>query len=145
MKRKMTTLICALLVALSIPGLAHGAAPIDSDYFSAGEATARARGNGEIYVEIRVTAAHTMLEVGAKRVDIYERQSSGSYSHVFTFNYTNSDYYRSLIDTNSVTGIGGVSYEGTPGVTYYAKCTLYARDSAGSETMVVETDPVVCQ
>ena len=144
MKKRLTALVCALLMVLSLPGVASAATPRASYYFSYTDVRAYAKENCEILIEFDINATHGMLEVGAKRVYIYEQQSDGGYEIVHTFYYTDEGYYDLMMDTNTAFGAGEVSYYGTPGVNYYAKCALYARDSSGSETMYFNTLIVTC-
>lgn len=145
MKKRLISLLCALLMILSLPGVAFAATPRASYYFSYTDVRAYAKENCEILVEFDIDATHTMLEVGAKRVYIFEQQSDGSYEIVHTFYYTDEGYYDLMMDTNSMFGTGEVSYYGTPGVNYYAKCALYARDSSGGQTLYFNTLIVTCK
>ena len=144
MKKRLLALVCALLMVLGLPGAASAATPRASYYFSATDVRAYAPGNCQILIEFDIDATHTMLEVGAARVYIYGQQSDGSYDIVYTFDCTKEVYYDDMIDTNSMFGTGEVTYYGMPGVNYYAKCALYARDSNGSETRYYNTLVVTC-
>lgn len=137
MKKRITSFLCALLMLMSTVSFASAATPRASDYFSCTDVRAYALSGGRILVEFDVDATHTMLEVGAQRVYIFEQQSDGSYDNVYTF-YSSSNY-SSMMDTNSAFGEGEVTYQGTPGVKYYAKCVFYARDSAGAELLYQNT------
>lgn len=145
MKKRVLSLLCAFLfvVGISTPALASSATPYGSSYFSCTDVRAYAEGNGAILIEFDITATHTMLEVGATDIFIFEQQSNGSYEIVYTF--TSDDYYSSMMNTNSAFCEGDVIYyNGTPGVKYYAKCFLYARDSHGSESRAYNTLVVTC-
>lgn len=142
MKKRITSLICALLMLVSVPGLASASAPRASDYFSCTDVRAYAESGGKILIEFDINATHTMLEVGAKRVYIYEQQSDGSYVNVYTFNSESAYFYSAMIDTNSAFGEGDLTYQGTAGKNYYATCALYARDSTGSQTLYQNTNVV---
>lgn len=136
MKKRIVPIICAVLLMLNLCGVAN-AVTRASDYFGCTAVYTTAIGNGEILVEFEIDATHIMEEVGAKRIYIFEEQSNGSYSIVYTF--YSDDYYSSMMNTNSAFGDGGVTYQGKPGVNYYAKCALYAKDSDGSETRYYNT------
>lgn len=142
MKKKILSLIFVLLfmLSLSVPSLAAIQA---SYYFSATDCRAYAKDDCEILIEFDIDATHTMLEVGASEVYIYEEQSDGSFDVVYTF--TSDEYYSQMMDTNSAFGEGEVSYYGIPGLQYYALCALYARDADGAEGRYYTTIMVTCR
>lgn len=144
MKKRLIALACVLLMVLGLPGMACAATPRASDYFGATAVYAWALDDREILIEFDINATHTMLEVGATQVYIFEQQSDGSYDIVYTFDYRDAGYYGCMMDTNSMFGTGEVSYYGTPGVNYYAKCALYARDRTGGQTLYFNTLIVTC-
>lgn len=139
MRRRIISLCCALMMLASVcsAAAASEAETRASNYFSFTDVRAYAEGGGEILIEIDINATHTMLEVGASDVYIYEQQSSGSYKNVFTF--TSDDYYDDMIETNTPFANLDLYYQGKSGVSYYAKCALYARDSEGAEVRYYNT------
>lgn len=138
MKKRILSLLCAMLVILSLPGVAFAAEvnPRASYYFSCTDVRAYAEPGSKILIEIDVDATHTMQEVGASYVYIYERQSDGSYDVVYTYT---KEAYPSLIWRNSSCAYVDVTYQGTAGKKYYALVGCYARDSSGAETRYYET------
>ena len=138
MKRRILSLLCAavLVFGLAVPALAAENA---SYYFSHTDVRAYAMGDGEILFAIDVTATHTMDEVGARIVFVFEQQDDGEYEVVHTFRMEDHDYmtwkgraYASI----------DVYYQGTPGTKYYAYIGCYAQDEEGSETMYFVTNVV---
>lgn len=145
MKRKA---ICALSTILFLFSLFSVAVPEGlalenaSDYFSYTDVWATAQSGGKVLVEFDINATHQMLEVGAKKIYICEQQSNGKYAVVETYT---SDDIPSLMNTKSAFGGGEVTYQGTPGVKYFATLALYARDSEGNETLVFDTNVVTAK
>lgn len=138
MKHTITRLLtmifsCALVVAMLVP--MAGAVARASYYFSATEIVATATGNGKVVVEFDINATHTMKEVGATEIIIWEKQSNGSYDEV-------KSYTSGLIDTNTAFSYRRVTYYGTPGTKYYATVVCYAKDSNGSEKLYCDTNVV---
>lgn len=138
MKKRILSLLCAMLVILSLPGVAFAAEvnPRASYYFSCTDVRAYAKPGSKILVEIDVDATHTMQEVGASVVHIYEKQSDGSYDIVYTYRKA---AYPSMIWTNSSCAYVDVTYQGIAGKKYYALVGCYAKDSNGAETLYFET------
>ena len=144
MKKRIIPIICLFLFSVNTFGIiSASAASRASSYFWCTDVRAYAVGEGKVLVEFDIDATHIMEEVGAKRVYIFEQQSDGDYSIVYTF--YSDDYYSSMMDTNSAFGNGEVTYQGKPGVNYYAKCALYAKDSDGSETRYYNTQIVTAK
>lgn len=127
-------ILSAIFVSLFIINLTSVAAvePRASNYFSRTDVYASAQGDGEVLVEVEINATHTMTQVGAKRVYIYEQQSDGDYEIVHTYDYTVDS---GMMNYGSAFYCGALTYQGTVGVKYFATACLYAKDSSGSETM----------
>ena len=146
MKKRFLSLLCAFLFVIggSTPSCAYdSSSTYGSSYFGSTDVRAYAEGNGTILVEFDINATHTMLEVGATYIYIYEQQSDGSYQIVHTFKST--EHYSEMMNTNSAFFEGDVYYyNGTPGVNYFATCFFYARDAYGSESRPYNTILVTC-
>lgn len=142
MKKRMISALCAFVFLLSLSDTAMAVEPRASDYFWATEVYATAQSGGNVLIEIEINATHTMTKVGATDVYIYEQQSDGDYDIVYTYT---SDDYSGLMWTNNAFYMGSVTYEGDVGTKYYAKCTLYAKDSSGSEIMHVNSNIVTAR
>ena len=141
MKKRILSLLCALVMILSLPvvACAADAEPRASYYFSCTDVRAYAEDNGRILIEIDVDATHTMQEVGASDVWIYEVYSNGDYEIVYS--YTKEDY-PNLIWTNSTCAYVDVTYQGTVGKQYFATVACYAKDSEGAERRYYDTNLV---
>ena len=117
------------------------AAVTSSDYFWVTDVVGQAVGNGKVTFEFDINATHTMKELGASQIMIYEQQSGGTYKNVKT--YTRNDT-SGLIQTNTAASYGRVAYPGVSGRKYYAMFALYAKDSDNtSETIYKSADFVV--
>lgn len=128
MKKRILSAICAFMVLLTTPGVTAFAAEDQtraSDYFVCYDVRCYAEGDGLILVEFDVDATHTMDEVGALNIIVYEQQSNGDYDDVHSFFY---DENPGMITTNSAFHSGDVYYEGISGRRYYATCVFYAKD-----------------
>ena len=138
MKRRILSLLCALclLCSLTVPALAAARA---SYYFGCTDVKAYAVGGGEVLFEIDVDATHTMLEVGADVVFVYEQQPNGQYVIVETIERVDNDY---MTWKNLAYASIDVYYQGTPGTKYYAYIGCYARDASGSEILYFPTNVV---
>ena len=138
MKRRLISLLCilALLCSLTLPSLAAENA---SYYFGYTDVRAYATGGGEVLFEIDVDATHTMLEVGAEAVFVFEQQSNGEYEVVYTFLLEDNDY---MTWKNLAYASIDVRYQGTPGTKYYGYIGCYARDADGAEALYFETNIV---
>ena len=135
MKKRILSAVCVFLFFINLTSVA-AVEPRASYYFSCTDVYASAAGNGKVLVEIEIVATHTMTQVGAQRVYIYEQQSDGDYEIVHTFEYEETSgmmaYGNAFYD-------GALTYQGTSGVKYFATAILYAKDGSGSETMVVDS------
>lgn len=141
MKKRFLALLCAviLLVSMSTAAFAANAEARASDYFGATSVRAYAQSGGKILFEIDVDATHTMQEVGASEIYVYEQQDDGSWDIVYTFTKEAHPY---LIETNSIGGYVDAVYQGTVGNDYFATVACYAKDSTGYECLYFDT-PVV--
>ena len=139
MRKRIIALVSILLLMVSLTSFASARA---SEYFSYTSVYATALADGEILVEYDIDPTHKMLECGARVIWIYEEQSNGKFEDVFTYRM---DDYPEMIQHNSIIGDGEVTYQGTPGLQYYALVGVYAKDASGSETMYFYTNVVTAR
>ena len=132
MRTSRQTALSLYLVIVLIFGLtiSASASVYASDYFTHGEVSASAAGNGKLRIKLDVLATETMQEVGATQIIVYEKQASGSYQSVFTFKRAD---YPNLIAKNRASIVTYVTYQGTPRKTYYVTANCYAKDARGSD------------
>lgn len=144
MKKRLLSLLCAviLLVSLSTAAYASNAGARASAYFGATSVRAYAKSGGKILFEIDINATHTMQEVGASEIYVYEQQDDGSWDNVYTFTMDEHSY---LIETNSIGACVDATYQGTVGKSYFATVACYARDSEGAEWIYDDTPDVTAK
>lgn len=119
--------IVILVFCMVVPASARASA-----YFDYTSVYVENLGGGTLNIQIHVLSTGTMQEVGASQITIYEKQSNGNYSPVFTFTREN---YPSLITRNRISYITAVTYYGDPGKSYYALAAFYAKNTSGSQTL----------
>lgn len=121
--------IC-LVIVLTF-GLTITASARASDYFTHGQVSASVAGSGKLKIKLDVLATGTMQEVGATQIIVYEKQADGNYKSVYTF--TNAAY-PNLIAKGRSSITTSVTYNGTPGKTYYVTAKCYAKNASGSDS-----------
>ena len=139
MKKKTIAIFFAILLITSISGFAAARA---SEYFSCTAVYATALDDGEVLIEYDIDPTHTMLECGAKMIYIYEGYNNKNFKVVDSFHM---DDYPDMIQHDTIIGDGEVTYQGTPGLQYYALVGVYAKDANGSETMYFYTKVVTAR
>ena len=139
MKKRLLSLFLAMLLLSGLSTVAYASSSRASDYFGATSVRAYAEDNGVILFEIDVDATHTMQEVGASEVYVYEQQSNGDWEIVYTFTKTSHSF---LIWRNSSCAYVDARYQGTIGKKYFATVACYAKDDEGAERLYDNT-PVV--
>jgi len=144
MKKRLFSLLCAVLMVMSLSAVAC-AAETDtraSDYFSYTSVRAYAQSGGKVLFEIDINATHTMQEVGASEVYVFEQQDDGTWDNVYTFTKEAHPY---LIWTNSAGAYVDAVYQGTVGKNYYALVGCYAKDGSGNETLYFNANSVTAK
>ena len=139
MKERFFSLFFALLLLFSVSTVSYAVDARASDYFSFTDVRAYAKSGGKILFEVDINATHTMQEVGASEIYVYEQQDDGSWDNVYTFTMDEHSY---LIETNTAGAFVDATYQGTVGKKYFGTVVCYARDSAGAEGLYFDT-PVV--
>ena len=139
MKKRFCVLLFALLLLFGLSTAAYAIDARASDYFSFTDVRAYAKSGGKILFEVDIDATHTMQEVGASEIFVFEQQDDGSWDNVYTFTMDEHSY---LIETNDIGACVDATYQGTVGKNYYAAVACYAKDSSGSEKLIFDT-PVV--
>lgn len=87
---------------------------------------------GEVKLGFSILATDTMTQLGISQVEIYK--SNGSYVTTIYGNSTNK-----LLGSSTEHHSGSYIYKGVSGTSYYAKVTVYAKDSTGSDSRTVTT------
>lgn len=134
-KRFVAFILTALtIISVSIPTTAHAedVTPRASAYFAATGIYPVALGNGMIKFEIDMAATHSMEDLGASVVHIYEEQTDGTFLEVETYRKETSYW---LLEHNTAFAYVNAYYIGIPGRQYYAIVGFYAKDASGNETL----------
>ena len=139
MKKRFFSLLFALLLLFGLSTASYAVDARASDYFSYTSVRAYAKSGGKILFEVDINATHTMQEVGASEIYVYEQQDDGSWDNVYTFTMDEHSY---LIETNTAGAFVDATYQGTVGKNYYAAVACYAKDQNGTERLYDNT-PVV--
>lgn len=127
-KGSLFLLLCFILTCcMALPASARA-----SEYFHRTYVHATDVGGGTLSILIDLAATGTMQEVGASKVVVYEKKSSGSYEPVYTFT---REAYPSLISYNRLSHVNYLTYYGSPGKYYYVSAAFYAKNANGSQTL----------
>lgn len=127
-KRFLSLFLCIVLTCcMIVPASARA-----SEYFHRTYVTATNIGSGKLSIFIDLAATGTMQEVGATKIIVYEKKSSGKYESVYTFT---REAYPSLITYNRLSHVAYVTYYGDPGKSYYVSAAFYAKNASGSQTL----------
>ncbi len=90
---------------------------------------------GEITITYDVRANVTADRVGVSSIEIYK--SNGIYVTTITGTTANG-----MLRTNGVRHRSSYTYTGTPGASYYAAVTVYAKIGSDSDSRIITTDIV---
>ena len=142
MKKRFFSLLFALLLLFSLSTASYAVEARASDYFGYTSVRAYAKSGGKILFEVDINATHTMQEVGASEIYVYEQQDDGSWDNVYTFTMDEHAY---LIETNSIGACVDATYQGTVGKNYFATVACYAKDSSGYEVLMFDTPEVTAK
>ena len=142
MKKRLLSLLFATLLLVSLSTMVCASNARASAYFSATDVRAYAKSGGKILFEIDIDATHTMQELGASEIYVYEQQDDGSWDNVYTFTMDEHPY---LIETNTAGAFVDATYQGTVGKNYFATVACYAKDSSGYEVLMFDTPDVTAK
>lgn len=127
MKKKIMRIIAATMVVVTlISSVAFAADARASAYISSKGGGITAKGNGNMLIEFRVVATGMMDTLGASSIYIYTSDDT----LVGTIRYTDTGY-SNMMTTNNYSYSSSITWQGTPGETYYANIMFYAKNSSG--------------
>lgn len=134
--KKTISFVVALVMLCSV---CFAAVPRASEYISSGNAASTATAvKGEIEITYDVTGRGRMTKIGASKIIVQEK-NGGSWETVKTFWGSVSN---GMLDENTTSHAGSVTYTGTSGKQYRAIVTVYAENSGGSDSRTVTTAAV---
>lgn len=132
MKRfvKLMCLVLVFTICLVIPAGAEEITPYASNYFGSYSTYLSGETSTSFEVWFTVTALRKMDKIGVDYIDILRSSDGSNWTVVKTYD---SDDYPSLMDTNSSSHSGHVTYTNKQsGYQYKAFVQFYAKDSTGS-------------
>ena len=141
MKRKLLAIPVVIALLLTFTCTAFASETKASDYIATYHASLSAGGNGRIDITYKVTATHSMLQVGVQSFFI-EKYVNGSWLPCTTLlGSENPDFY----SYNTREHFNVTSFAGIPGVKYRVTMTAYAQDNQGSDTSSATSNEVTCR
>ena len=134
--KRFARLLCVVLIfamCLAIPVGAEAIAPYASNYFGSYSAYLGAETSTSFQVWFSVTALRKMDKIGVDYIDIQRSNDGSNWTTVKTYD---SDDYSNLMDTNSSSHSGHVTYSNKQsGYQYRAYVHFYAKEGNGSSTL----------
>jgi len=120
-------LVFTLSFLLSVPALATDTRASDQirDYYI----DAYACGGGQIEIDFYVKGNSQMQRLGAFDIAIYEKSGSS-----WSVKRTYSEFSDGMAVNNASEYSNSIFYDGTVGATYKVEVTIFARNSAGTDT-----------
>lgn len=112
-----------------------------SDQIDGGWAAAQAASKGQVAVEFQVNGTGKMSKIGANLIILYEKSTSG---WIPVERITSSDV-SSLFTTSAYSYCNTQYFNGTLGKQYYAKVTVFATDSTGTDYKTYTTNTIVAK
>lgn len=132
MKRyiKLLCLVLAFTMCLAIPAGAEEIAPYASNYFMSYNAYLSGETSTSFEVWFSVTALRKMDKIGVDYINIQRSSDGNNWTTVKTYD---SDDYSNLMDTNSSSHAGHVTYTNKQsGYQYRAFVKFYAKEGVNS-------------
>ncbi len=130
MKKRLSAIFCLGLLLcnlLAIPAAAAGMRA--SEQILGHSATVAATGDGEIAIRFSISGTSTMDKLGADTIRIYAQSGR---QWILVRSYFSNDDGMSSADTNYFSNV--IYYSGTAGTYYKVDITVFAENSAGSDS-----------
>lgn len=141
--KKYVRIICVILICsilFAIPAQADTVVEPRESYFFGSYVTYLYRTSStslQIWIEVDSNVA-TMDVLGVSEIVLYRSVNMNSWTKVRVYTMEN---YPQLVDTNTRTHVGHVTYNNaSPGFYYRAYVTFYAKNSTGTGERYVYTD-----
>lgn len=136
MKKFVSFAFVLCFIVSMCSSLAGAVEPRASLYLNDYYVDATAIGNGKILIEFDIDATDTMDFVGASRILVQKKNSSGGWDDM---KYYYVDANPSMMDYEVDAHEGSVTYKGTVGKTYRAQIIITAGDSTGDDSRILYT------
>lgn len=127
MKKKLLRTVALGLILVALLGTVAFASVQANPYISATAVVVDNPGKGVIDVAFTINGTGTMKDIGALRVDLYNKDGSWYDKHEYT-----DKGYGYMMTTDDYSHGGIVSFDCEKGNTYYAVVNYYAGDLNGS-------------
>lgn len=132
--RNSTLRIITLVIILTLLMSTAAFASINASAYISATNTWITRSGSTVKVNFTIVGTGTMDKIGVKYVYLYEKNGN-SWNLVETFDYTDSDYAATMMDSNSSGHAGYLPYSGYANKNYYADVRFYAEKNGGSDTI----------
>lgn len=138
MKRKLAIISIVLAFILAVSPMASALETRASEYFFNYSARLHAKGNGKLELTYSVTGTGgDMDKIGVSSVTIYEEDGT----YVDSIGYL-EDGYENLMAYDTWYINDSITFQGVPGVTYYARLVFYIVKGDGSDARYYWTNTV---
>ncbi|MDD3230707.1 hypothetical protein [Oscillibacter sp.] len=140
-------LLCvfALSIGLSIPAGAANmngvVGPQASDQLAYYTAYAVTSSGGKVIIEFEVDGTRRMDVIGASYIVVQEK-TGDKWMGVSTYF---GSVANGMLDNNTFSHMGSITYKGTPGKEYRALATVYAENSSGDDSRTIITNSVTAK
>jgi hypothetical protein len=145
MKKKVGIRALGIFVALSLVSCLMASAsdisPQASYYLCSYYTSADAETNGRVLISFDVNATRVMNEVGASYIVVQEK-INGTWRGVASY-FGSTD--NGMLEDDTSTHSGSITYDGTAGNQYRALVTVYAGNDYGSDSRTVATNSVTAE
>lgn len=138
MKRKLAVISIVLAIVLAVSPLASALETRASEYIFSYSASTYAKGNGKIEIIFSITGTGPdMDKIGASSITIYKED--GTYVDMFGYR---EEGYENLMAYDTWYMDSSITFQGVPGVKYYALVTFYVVRGEGSDFRYYFTNTV---
>lgn len=144
MKKNVATLFIAFaaIFALCSVALANNYEPVpySSLYLDGCGASLRAKGNGEMAVDVVVDSVGKADKVGIREIYVEELKDGKWYFYESLDSVDHPEFY----EYNTYCYVDTIKFDGVPGRYYRVTITAYVKKGNGSDTLDHMTDKTLC-
>ena len=138
MKRKAAVIAVILAFILAVSPMASALQTRASEYISCYSVSVHAEGNGKLGIYFSITGTGgDMDKIGASSITIYKED--GTYVDMFGYR---EEGYENLMAYDTWYMDSSITFQGVPGVKYYALVTFYVVRGEGSDFRYYFTNTV---
>lgn len=138
MKRKAAVIAVILAFILAVSPMASALQTRASEYISCYSVSVHAEGNGKLGIYFSITGTGgDMDKIGASSITIYKED--GTYVDMFGYR---EEGYENLMAYDTWYMDSSITFQGVPGVKYYARVLFYVVKGEGSDARYYFTNTV---